>query len=150
MANYLVAIERLIPEWKKENPAVSKVSVGWHLDHSLKVVIGVCKQLERANPKDYRPKFSFLGAAIMTIGKIPRGKGRAPKASRTTDEITQETLSRQLEKAHEELLKFDNFHSNAFFEHPYFGHMNTKKAKKFLKIHTVHHLAIVNDILSKE
>lgn len=34
-----------------------------------------------------------------------------------------------------------------FFKHPYFGNLNVKDAIKMLKLHTRHHIDIINDII---
>ncbi|MFN8364825.1 MAG: hypothetical protein U0T78_06125 [Cloacibacterium normanense] len=36
-----------------------------------------------------------------------------------------------------------NLPSQSYIEHPYFGHLDVKQTLKFLKIHTQHHLKIV-------
>lgn len=50
---------------------------------------------------------------------------------------------------YEQSKKIEHFDKNAFFEHPLFGVLNKKDTMKFLKMHTTHHLKIIQDISKK-
>jgi hypothetical protein len=84
---------------------------------------------------------------VFISGKIPRGKAKAPKVVIPTQVATQEELIAKLEAAQNNISKLDSFSENQFFNHPYFKDLNVKQAKKFLTIHTNHHLKIIEDIL---
>ena len=84
---------------------------------------------------------------IFTLGKIPRGKGKAPKVVQPKEDVTQALLTEDIVKAKENIATLSNGHKNQYFLHPYFGHLNVRPTIKFLKIHTKHHLNIINDIL---
>ena len=79
LKNQLVKIEENIPFKDKENLNVSKATVGWQLDHALKVFNATCKWTENSNPKDYKKHFSFWRTILFPIKYLPRGKVRAPK-----------------------------------------------------------------------
>lgn len=141
------SIENYIPHHQKENSNISQKTVGWQLDHTLRVLIGVPKVLAQSNPEDYKWKFNKTRFIIFLLNKIPRGKGKAPKQVVNHDEVTKEGLENLLNKAKDSLQLLDNLPVNANFNHPYFGMLNLKQTKKFMKIHTQHHLSIVKDIL---
>lgn len=133
----------------KLNTQISNKGIDWHIDHSLNVIINVCRTLKKSNPKDYNPSFSFTKHGILLTGIIPRGKGRAPKKVVTEDEISDKMLQLKLNEAKEGVNELENLQKNSNFSHPLFGFMNLKTSIKFLKIHTNHHLKIMNDILKE-
>ena len=81
------------------------------------------------------------------MGKIPRGKAKAPKVVIPTHVATHEELKAKLQAAKNNILKLNSFSENSFFKHPFFQDLNVKQTEKFLLIHTKHHLKIIEDIL---
>jgi hypothetical protein len=136
-----------IPNFEKTNPKVSNSTVGWQIDHCLLVINGIIGQIEISDPLKYQPKWNFPKFMVFTIGKIPRGKAKAPKVVIPTQVATQEELLAKLAAAKNNVLKLDSFSENQFFNHPFFKDLNVKQTKKFLTIHTKHHLKIIEDIL---
>ena len=80
---------------------------------------------------------------------FPRGKGKAPKAVVPTDVQTSEQLREDLQTVRLMLLELEHLDAKSNFMHPYFGQLNLKQTKKFLALHTKHHLKIIDDILSR-
>ena len=149
--NLLVAtLESKIPFHKTINDNVSKASVGWHLDHSLKVLNAVLLSLKESKLEEYRWKFNKTRFIIYTLGFFPRGKVKAPKSVRSYETITLSDLKTQFETAKSELLKLNSLDKNANFNHPFFGQLNLKQTIYFLQLHTNHHLKIINDVLKKQ
>lgn len=140
-------IEQYLPKIEMSNDQISSKTVGWQLDHTLRVLIGVSKVLKESDPKLYKRNFNKVRAFVFLFNKIPRGKGKAPKVVTTENPITLESVSILYAKACEELKTLDNLPKHANFDHKYFGMLNLKQTKKFLRIHTQHHLKIVSDIL---
>lgn len=136
-----------IPNFEKTNPNVSNSTVGWQIDHCLLVINGIIGQIEISDPLKYQPKWTFPKFMVFTTGKIPRGKAKAPKVVIPTQVATQEKLIAKLAAAKNNVLKLDSFSENQFFNHPFFKDLNVKQTKKFLTIHTKHHLKIIEDIL---
>lgn len=126
---------------------VSNWSVGAHIEHCTKVIVGICTTLEQSNPDDYRKKFSLAQKIIFASGKIPRGKGKSPKrvVPDLTSSISQ--IQKYLEKAEEKLNAIESLPEKSHFNHPNFGSLDLKRAKKFIDIHTNHHIAIIKDII---
>lgn len=143
----LIEIASLIEKAAIENSKISKKGIDWHLDHSLKVLINIPKALKNSNPSDYKPNFNFMRSLIYTFNRIPRGKGKAPKHVRTFETITKEQLYTQLKEAKQAISTVDELDENSHFQHPYFGVLNLKHAKKMMLLHTKHHLNICRDIL---
>lgn len=143
----LVEIESLIEKAQIENTNISKKGIDWHLDHSLKVLINVPQALKNSNPASFKSSFNISRFIIYTFNWIPRGKGKAPKHVRTFDSITKEQLNKQLVEAKQALTIIDGLDKNNHFQHPYFGVLNLKHAKKMMLLHTKHHLKICRDIL---
>jgi hypothetical protein len=143
----LQQLENYISNFEKTNPKVSNSTIGWQIDHCLLVINGIIGQLEISDPSKYQPKWTFPKFMVFTTGKIPRGKAKAPKVVIPTQVATQEELLSKLAAAKNNVLKLDTFSENQFFNHPYFKDLNVKQTKKFLTIHTKHHLKIIQDIL---
>ena len=143
----LQQLERHISNFEKTNPNVSNSTVGWQIDHCLLVINGIIGQLEISDPLKYQPKWTFPKFMVFTTGKIPRGKAQAPKVVIPNQVATQEELLAKLAAAKNNVLKLDTFSENQFFNHPFFKDLNVKQTKKFLTIHTKHHLKIIEDIL---
>lgn len=143
----LLQLENHIPNLEKTNPNVSISTVGWQIDHCLLVINGIISQLEISNPTAFQPKWNFPKFMVFTTGKIPRGKAKAPKVVMPIQVATQNELKAKLEAAKNNVLKLDSFSENQFFNHPFFKDLNVKQTKRFLTIHTKHHLKIIEDIL---
>jgi hypothetical protein len=129
------------------NPSVSKSDVSWHIAHSLKVISKVVETVKISNPQEYRWKFNHTRSFVYLFNYFPRGKGKAPKAVVPTDAQTSEQLREDLQTVRLMLLELKHLDAKSNFMHPYFGQLNLKQTKKFLALHTKHHLKIINDIL---
>ncbi len=141
-------LEAMLQHTDKTNTAVSKSGIAWHLDHSLKVIIGICNALEQSDPASYKSSFNLSKKAVLLTGIIPRGKGRAPKITQPKENITNDDINRHLEVAKKLLSNIANLDACSNFKHPMFGYLNLKDAIKFMHIHTEHHLKIMRDILA--
>jgi hypothetical protein len=140
-------LEQAIPDASKSNPAVSKRGVDWHLEHSLKIINAICKTIAKSNQEDYTPKFSFVKYYILWTGNIPRGKAPSPKPFNNKDAVDASRLSGWLEEAKLSLTTLHNLNPKQHFRHPFFGDLKLKEAKRFITIHTAHHLNIIDDIV---
>ena len=147
IVNYLNEIESYINSYKLEQQAVSKASVGWHLDHTLKVVNNVIKAIQTSDPENYENNITFTGKVCLMFGYFPRGKGKAPKHVKPPEVIVKEDLVGQIALARTNVESISSLHKNAYFKHPLFGNINTKRVGRFLETHTNHHLKIVREIL---
>lgn len=145
--NLINELEQHISFLDKTNTAVSKASVGWHIEHSLKVLTQIIDAVEKSDPNTYQRRFNLIGTLILSFNTIPRGKGKAPKTVIPEGAISSDTLKHHIEKTRFMITKIENLHPNSYFKHPYFGDLNLKPTKKFITIHTNHHLKIIKDII---
>jgi hypothetical protein len=132
---------------ERENLSVSKASVGWHLDHSLKVINSVCATLRVSNANDYKKEFNGLRILTFTLGFFPRGKAKSPKRVLPPAIIKKKDIENQLEEAIKNIASIQELQENQYFTHPLFKQLNKKQTVRFLKLHTNHHLKIIRDIL---
>lgn len=140
-------IEQAIPFNDKVVPKVSKVSIGWQLDHVLKVINAVCPMLAKKHSRPYKKDFNFMRLLLFPLGYIPRGRARAPKVVNNREAISTKDLEAQLNSAKNHVNGIENIHEGAYFIHHIFGTLSKKQTLRFLEIHTRHHLKIVEDIL---
>lgn len=126
--------------------SVSRASVEWHIDHSLKVINSVITTLQKSDAK-YSWDFNWKRAYFFLRKSIPRGKARAPKAVQSFEDITPKDIERQLKTARFLIQELETMDKNTNFIHPFIGKLNLKQAILFLEIHTKHHLAIIDDII---
>ena len=145
----LLQLELNIEHCDVANLQVSKSTIGWQIDHSLRVVNGIILQLKNSNKNDYKWQFNFKRLLIFSLNKIPRGKGTAPKSVQSYEKIIEQDLVILIEISKKLISEIESLPKNSNFKHPYFGVLNLKQSIKFLNIHTNHHLKIVNDILNK-
>ena len=139
--------ESRIPLFEKENLAISKSNIGWHIEHSLLTLNGVIKFLTHSNPKDYKWKFNFIRIIVLKTGKIPRGKAKAPQIVVPKDTISKTQLLANLEQIRKLVLELGTISKDHYFEHPFFGKLKRNDTIRFLEIHTNHHLKIIEDII---
>ncbi len=139
-------LEKRVPDIDKTNLSVSATAVGWHMAHSLLTINQIVEALKNSDPGKYKWKFNLAKTFVYTIGKIPRGRGKAPKSVQPEGRSDSEKLRNQIIITLDKVETMDKLHPDSFFTHPYFGDLNLKPTKTFLIIHTKHHLKIINDI----
>ncbi|MEW4923188.1 DUF1569 domain-containing protein [Algibacter sp. 2305UL17-15] len=145
----LSEIEQHIPFKDTTNTIVSQVTVGWQLDHALKVTNAVCRVLIKTNPNKYKKEFNFTRMLLFPLCYIPRGKAKAPKIVLPPDFISTEDLFQQLKTARAQIENVKPLPKTSHFIHHIFGMLSKEQTLRFLEIHTKHHLKIVRDILKK-
>ncbi|KJD35252.1 hypothetical protein PW52_11300 [Tamlana sedimentorum] len=142
----LVKIENHIPQINLIKTKASKASIGWHLDHSLKVFNAVCTATIQSNPKDYKWALNFWRTLLFKLNYIPRGKAKAPKYVLPPENIKENDIRNQLKTAKSNLSALQNLPKTSFFKHFIFGKLNKKQTLRFLRMHTHHHLKIIAKI----
>jgi len=140
-------LEMRLPDYQIFSKSVSDATVGWQIEHSVLTINKIIEALESSKPENYKWKFNLGRILVLTINKIPRGRAKAPKVVRPKEIFDFEEVKNQLDQAKINLNKLDKLSPNCFFFHPYFGDLNLQTTIKFLKIHTFHHLKIIEDII---
>lgn len=146
----LAKIEDYIEFGDAQNRNISKVSVDWHLYHTLLTIDKIYRSMEASNPKEYVGGFSFARLLMFTFNRIPRGRAESPEVVRPPEIIKKDSIVSYLSRAKALSKKYGKLSQNAYFEHPVAGKLNRKNTKLFLKIHTNHHLKIIEDILTRK
>ena len=143
----LTNLTEKLDAFEQIKPTVSKSSVGWQIEHSLKTIDLIITACKKSDPSTYQWKFKLNRFLILDVlQKIPRGKAKAPKVVQPEGYISKESLQMHLEKVYQNLENWEALHENCYFFHPYFGNLNKKATEKFLALHTKHHLKIIEDI----
>ncbi len=145
LEKHLTSLETYIEDHLHTNPVVTKSTVGWQIDHSLKVINSVVSVLSKSNAVDYKKNMNWKRSLIFFIKAMPRGKANAPMAVQAVQAISLNELNAQFEDCRNSLEILRKLDKNANFKHPFFGVLNLKQSILFLEIHTNHHLKIVQD-----
>ena len=130
------------------NPKVSAVSVGWHIEHSMLVVLKSIRSLSNSNPDQYRSDFNLIRFILLSLNRFPRGRGKAPDVVKPKEHEPSD-LNLLYEKTKAAIEELGRLEDRQFFKHPVFGQLNRKNTIKFLEIHGRHHLSIIKDMVSK-
>jgi phosphoribosyl-dephospho-CoA transferase len=113
----------------------------------LQVINRVIDEAINSNPAEFNSKSNSKWWYVSTFGKIPRGKVKAPDVVNPSFDITKEDIKTTLEYARLSVSELSSLEKNNFYEHHVLLHLNKRKIKRFLKVHTRHHLRIINDII---
>ena len=140
-------LENQISNSESLNLAISKSSVGWHIEHTLLTINVIIDRLKNSDPNDYTWKFNFPKILVFTINKIPRGRAQSPVPVQPKNNFTIDTLKQHVESTKRKLTELQILKPTNYIEHPVFGKLKLKHTIKFLEIHTKHHIHIINDIL---
>ena len=144
----LSRLENALQYIDKSNSNISARGVDWHLEHSLKIIAAICKTVTNSKPEEFKPNFNVGKYYILWSGRIPRGKARSPKPFNNPEAIDHSSVPQRLEVAQKSLSLLDSLHPKQHFKHPMFGDLNLAQSKKFIHIHTAHHLDIIEEIIN--
>jgi hypothetical protein len=145
----LSALYTYISDAEKANQAISSVNVGWHIEHSLLVIIKIIETVCKSDPNKYKWKFNLPRLLAFTLNSFPRGKAKAPEIVKPTQKETTD-FDAMFTKTRLSIEALKNAKENQFFLHPVFGNLNKKNTFIMLDIHTRHHIHIINDIISSK
>jgi len=137
--NYIISMEEL-------NSDESQAPIKWHLLHILQVINNVIDDAANSNTSDFKSKSNFKWWYVSTFGKIPKGKVKAPDVVNPNFDITEEEIRIALDNAKRSVSKWNQLKTNNFYKHHELLHLNKRKIKRFLTVHTRHHLRIVRNI----
>lgn len=131
-------------------PRISGWSPAEHLDHTLKVSQSIVHRIGDAQAEASPRGISMEGRAVLMIGWIPRGVGRAPERLRGARATAEELEARIVR--YEKVLAAVNAPSGMaararIVPHPRFGGLTPAEGLRFAVVHNRHHLRIVGEVL---
>lgn len=141
-------MEQHISNHETVDTTISNGAVGWHIEHALLTLNMIIKGLKASDPGQYKSHFDIKRTFVMATGKIPRGKIKAPSVVQPTVQYNRESLLEHLRSTRDNIKSLDRLEPGKYFTHPFLGDFKLKPTKRFLQIHTNHHLCIMNDIVS--
>ena len=150
ISDLLGKLENNIQYYELSETFISTGNVGWHVEHSLLVFNAVIDALGKSTPGAYKNKFGISRSFVMITGKIPRGKVKAPSAVQPSHVINVVALQQHISDLKEKIKILERLSPDHYFTHPFLGDFKLTPALRFLKIHTKHHLRIINDIIIKK
>lgn len=129
---------------------VSEWSIAEHLEHLVRVDRGILKVLERAEPLAGGGGPTAIGRAMLFLGFIPRGRGRAPSFVLPRGSSAAE-LEQGLREVHdrfaalgEDLGKLET--GVALARHHASGGFDGTQWLRFVGLHHHHHWKILRDV----
>jgi hypothetical protein len=147
LSKRLDELETKISNSEGVNLAISKSSVGWHIEHTLLTINVAIDGLKKSDPNDYEWKFNFSKTFVFITNKIPRGRAQSPRSLQPKNNLTAEALKNHFDITKRKLAELQILKPNNYIKHPVFGKLKLKPTIKFLEIHTKHHLDIIKDII---
>ena len=139
--------EKYLPKIALKATSISHWSVGEHIDHSLNVLITINEGLSKSTPWEKHESFKLLKSIVLFTGFIPRGKGKSPEMVLPSKSIEAEDLIKKIKNAETALVNMNKCDPGCWMIHPVFGALQAKNTRRFMDIHTNHHLKIIEDII---
>ena len=147
-------------DWARRSAAVSNWSVAEQVDHMLRSVarmLAAADTIRVGYDARIKPdgKASVPGRLLLRAGAIPRGRADAPEEVLPAETPTLEDCRARYERTLEQLAALTP-HLDAIrtwrgtIPHPLLGDFRAQDWLRFARMHTEHHLAIVDDILGVE
>lgn len=132
--------------------AVSGWGVGEHVEHLLVTNRGIYMLIEQLvdGSLDSGNRPSLTGRLALAIGRIPRGRGKAPRITRPSGRAAAEIrlLHAEVRDSYDRLGAQATALAacRATAPHPYFGPFTPAMWLRFIDIHDRHHQAIIADL----
>ncbi len=133
-------------------PAVSRWSVGEHLDHVVKVHAGILAYFAEPPVGDTSVSgISLVGRIVLFTGHIPRGRGKSPErflpvqVEVTHLQVGLAAVAEGFSRLNEQMSALHD--STTRFAHPAFGGLTRRQWLRFAEVHQLHHVAIIDDIV---
>lgn len=139
---------------------VSLWSIAEHLDHVGRVNISSFLAIDRLvagredDPEVLHsggPKLAML--PVLLFGRIPRGRAQAPERFFPAADVERESVRATLSESRKGLSRTAAkvaalAEARGRIAHPILGNLNARQWLRFVRIHTAHHIRIMDDILA--
>lgn len=145
-----------IAEIAKDPAADHRTAVsGWsalqHAEHIRLATEASLFQLHKALERPTGPSLRLWGRIFLIIGRIPRGRGKAPKTTAPSLEVDRQKLIEGLEPLRRSVSELASnpqrlARAKGRASHPIFGGLTAARWLRFMCIHFEHHLDIVEEI----
>lgn len=145
---FLINIQVYLNNQNKYNETISLVNVGWHLYHTLKVIVLVNEKIRESKAKNYQKSFVMARWFCFTFNFIPRGKGKAPQAVKPPETFVDKDILTLQIKAENYLDDWESIQNKQYIKHPVFGKLDRSQTIQFLSLHTRHHQKIINQLIN--
>ena len=73
LVNHVSSLEGYIDNYLHTNPTVTASTVGWQIDHSLKVINSVTLVLQKSSAADYKKTFNWKRSSIFNNFQVMVG-----------------------------------------------------------------------------
>ena len=130
---------------EKSSIEVSKATVGWHIAHSYLVIIKSCENLLSNTNRPSKNRKWLQQEIFFILRKIPRNKIQAPEFVVPAD-YSEKEIKRLYSKTITLIEQVERI-TDGYLSHPFLGPIKLKRVPLFLRIHTVHHLQIIREII---
>ena len=147
MKHHIDALEAQIPQRDRSAASISNWTVGMQLHHALGATERIALVTAESEPGAETQKFNLARSVVLLSGRIPRGRGKAPKESLPPEAPTEEELRRLVEGARAAWTKLEAADPACWWKHFMFGVLRRDQVQRFIGIHNRHHLLIIEDIL---
>lgn len=144
-------------DWSRQSADVSSWSVARQVDHmlrSLERMLAAADMIRVGYDARIKPdgEASLPGRLILRAGAIPRGRAQAPEEVLPEELPAVEACRERYETVLQQLAAFAPHLETmrklrGTIPHPLLGDFRAREWFRFARIHTEHHLAIVDDIL---
>lgn len=111
-------------------------------------MIGIGRLLAKSKPPPPARFPSLVGSVVLTFGRIPRGRAKAPDFAAPDPGITETELIALLDESERLLAAIPGLNRRAWFRHFILGVLTRDRAVRFVRIHNRHHLRIIEDIVA--
>lgn len=136
-------------------PAVSGWSVAQHAHHAAHVntkMMAAARELAEGDTSSAaQGRANAVGWLVLTLQRMPRGKGRSPRAFVPPDDLDAAQLTLALEHSRRALERVEPHlstlrRSNHRLPHPVMGALTPAQWLRAARLHAEHHRRIIRDI----
>jgi|GEM_PF-627071 len=134
---------------------VSKWSLARHAYHAALIntrMLGAARKLAEGDADvAVDGRANLIGWLVLTLGRMPRGKGRSPREFVPPEDLDDELLADALHDSRRQLTLLEPYlsalgSSEKRLPHPVLGALTPKQWLRAARMHAVHHSRIIADI----